>query len=514
MLRCGAGRRATRRLGATCVAVCVAAGLGGPARAMAQSDRPEGERSARRAAELDRLARSRTVRGALRRAWLLGRITRVEHDAWRQVYRDARRAARRLPGVRGQQLGAVVAALEGMAARRKLSPDRLDAAFATLRRNLDHWRHRGAPPPGWRFTTRDGVVIQYYPGRGLQLQPLASWGRVNGLAKRCGRARERVRRADGPMEEQRAAKEIVHARGGLRDERLARHGCRVRTLRRTVDALLDLAARRGDFLAWEYLFPFGGGAPPWISGMAQGTAVQALARAARALDEPRYRRAARLALGAFEAAPPTGVAVRSGRRARHYLMYSFDPGLRILNGHLQAVTALRDMTVLSGSRRARRLYLRGDRAARAALERFDTGAWSLYAAGGDEATADYHRLQRRFLANLCRRTDRGAYCAARRRFRRYEGEPPRIAISGPRRPRARRPTRIAVHLSKVSDVSVRVTDRRGTSLRRVMRLPRGHHTIGWTPSRRGRHRLRIEARGPTGPKAVEVSQVRVIEARR
>ncbi len=44
------------------------------------------------------------------------------------------------------------------------------------------------------------------------------------------------------------------------------------------------------FIAWEYMFHFGGGAPPWISGMAEATAIQALARAAVLLEEPAYHR--------------------------------------------------------------------------------------------------------------------------------------------------------------------------------------------------------------------------------
>ena len=476
-------------------------------------DAPAAERSAWRAAEIDRLARARTVRGALRRARLMGRLSGEQHDAHRRLYRDAKATAARLPAARRRELAGAIAGIDTIAARRMLSPGRIAPAFEVLRRNLDHFARRGVPRAGWRFETGDGVVFQFYPGRGLQLQPLASWGRVNGLARDCQGARERLVAAEGPVEDQRAEKDVVSARARLRDERLAGHGCPVAELRRSLEALIGLGVRRGEFLAWEYLFAFGSGSPPWISGMAQGTAVQALARAARALDEPYLLDVAHEALGAFEAPPPTGIAVPAGRRGRHYLMYSFDRRLRILNGHLQAVTGLRDMTVLSGSARARRLYLRGDRAARAALPAFDTGAWSLYARGGREATAGYHVLQRQFLANLCRRTDRGAYCAARERFARYEREAPRIAVGPARRLRARRPAGIAIRLSKVSRVAIRIADRRGASLDRVVHLPRGRHVIRWTPPRRGRHHLRIEARGPTGPSAVEVRSLRVAKTK-
>ncbi|MBW3551761.1 MAG: AMP-binding protein [Proteobacteria bacterium] len=90
---------------------------------------------------------------------------------------------------------------------------------------------------------------------------------------------------------------------------------------------------------------------------------QALARGRRALGEPRFGRAARRALGAFEQPPPLGIAVASGR-GRRYTMYSFAPQLRIYNGELQALIGLRDVARISRSRRAQRLYERGEPGAR------------------------------------------------------------------------------------------------------------------------------------------------------
>ena len=64
---------------------------------------------------------------------------------------------------------------------------------------------------------------------------------------------------------------------------------------------------RGGGIAWEYDFSFDGGAPPWVSAIAQGTAIQALTRGASALADPAFLSAAHQALGIFTAAPPTGV---------------------------------------------------------------------------------------------------------------------------------------------------------------------------------------------------------------
>ena len=317
----------------------------------------------------------------------------------------------------------------------------------------------------------DPVVFEYYAGRGLAIQPLASFGKANALAGSCLRLATRYR-------------------------------CRPKALRRLLRRMVALGTERGGFLAWEYLVAFGSGAPPWISAMTQATGAQALARGRRALGDPRLDRAARRALGAFHRPPPLGIAVPSGH-GRRYTMYSFAPSLRILNGELQALIGLRDLARISGSRWARRLYLRGEPVARRSVRAFDTGAWSLYSEGGAESTLGYHRLLTTFLAGMCRRSGRPAYCSAGRRFARYVREPPRVQVRTARTLRARRRTAITFTLSKVSHVTLRVRDRRGrVELSRGLRLPRGCHRVVWVPWVAGRHRLRIVAIGPAGTRAV------------
>jgi hypothetical protein len=243
--------------------------------------------------------------------------------------------------------------------------------------------------------------------------------------------------------------------------------------------------------------------------MTQGTAIQALARGARVLGSRRYRRDAVRALGAFRAPPPVGVSVPAPG-GRHYLMYSFSPGLRILNGDLQAITGLRDLAVLGRSRSALALFRRGERAARRAVGAFDTGAWSLYSERGRESTLGYHQLVGQFLGNLCRRTDRRAYCAANRRFVRYEHEPPRIGLARLTGLRARRSATLRFSLSKLATVDVRVSGRRGVTMDRRLSLWRGTHSLAWVPPARGRYRVRVTAQGPSGPRGVRDESVRVV----
>jgi hypothetical protein len=439
--------------------------------------RAEADEAARVRAELARLRRSTTVRAALRRALLTEAIGRRAYGGYRAALDGARKAERRLTGARKVEQAAVLSSVEQLAAERRLTTSRLPAVFLNLRRNTRTWTQDPFPFAGERRSFGDAAVFQYVPGRGLQLHPLATWGKVNWQLRRCLLTRGR--------------------------------DCAERRLRRRIDRLARLPARRGGFVAWEYYFAYAQGTPPWMSGMAQATAIQALSRAAIALDARRYARLARRALGAFETPPPAGVAV-DAPGGRRYVMYSFAPSLQILNGELQAINGLRDAAVLVRNRRAARLVAQGDRAARATIGGFDTGAWSLYSSAGGESTLAYHQLTTNILSELCRRTEREAYCSAQRRFARYETEPPRIGIAPIRDVRANRSAPLRFTLSKGSDVRVRVYGPRGVVLARDMELGRGGHDLSWTPPSRGRFEVRVSARGPEGRVGVRGRTVNVV----
>ena len=193
------------------------------------------------------------------------------------------------------EMRTVLGTVDHLAAVHLLDPGRLRPMFLVLRRNTQFWTHAAFPAASARTTFgNDPAVFQYYPGRGLQLQALASWGKANWLAGECLRRRY----------------------GAAARPRARRPGCGGRST-----GCSRSAPQRGDFIAWEYYFSWGGGTPPWISGMTQATAVSALARAARALDVPRWRKAAHRALGAFRrrrrsasTAGTTSSCTRSRRR--------------------------------------------------------------------------------------------------------------------------------------------------------------------------------------------------------
>ena len=168
-----------------------------------------------------------------------------------------RPAARSSPGARYLELGGVIRDLEDMAARKQFTPSAPARAVphaAAQRPVLD--APRRCPPPGFRTSfTGSELVYQFYPGHGMQIQWLGTFGKLNGYWS-----------------------------GG------ARYDARAGAL---LDEIKALATERAGGLAWEYLFPFDGQRPPWVSSLAQGTGLQAMARSATRLEPPGRRLPAR-----------------------------------------------------------------------------------------------------------------------------------------------------------------------------------------------------------------------------
>lgn len=400
----------------------------------------------------------RTVRGELARLLAEGRIDQAVHDSHRATYNLARKSYKKLTGARRLGLGGALENAELIAASGELTPSRLPAVFLTIARNRQWWTTGALLSNGQRVEfSGSEIVWQNYSGQGIQIQVLGTFGKANGLWQ---------------------AKD---------DEEL-------RTL---LDEMLALASDRGGVTAFEYLFRFGGGSPPWASGMAQATGVQALARAAERLGEPAYREAAIRALALFETPAPVGVRA-DGATGPHYLLYSFAPELRVYNGFLQAVNGLLDAAAITGDPRAAGLANAGDAAARAEASLHDTGAWSLYSTGTDpaagrESTLHYHRLVIEFLENLCKRTSAPEYCGAAERFTGYLDVAP-IVRPLTRKVRAGRPVNLRFVLSKVSRVRLQVVDADGRVIAtRTGSAGYGKRFFTWTPRTAGTFELRATA---------------------
>ncbi len=400
-------------------------------------------------ATLAATAKGPSVRGELRRMRRRGAIDASTHDARLAAYNEARSTARRLPGLRRVELTGVLAVIDGITARRELSPSRLGPLWLTLERNAEWWRTGPLPASGQRVQFEGSELLwQYVPGQGLHAHPLANFGRLNGLWQ-----------------------------GGRRYE--ARMGV-------LMDELLALRVERAGGVAWEYYFAFGPSRAPWVSGMAQATGLQALTRAAAKLSRSAEVNAiAQSGLSIFETAPPAGVRVSSGGGA-HYLLYSGDPELRVLNGFVQALSGLESFAAITGDPRAQRLYAEGRTAVAPEIAASDTGAWSLYSLGrvSQEANLSYHQLLVGFLANLCGRTGDSLYCDTQGRFAGYVKQPPVLRVLT-RRLRAGAPGTLRFRVSKRSALGVRIErDGRLVASRALGTLAYGRSSTPFIPPRR------------------------------
>ena len=426
---------------------------------------PQGRAAAPRA----RSAAGPGVRKSINRAYEAGDITAEQRREWRRAYTDALRTRADLAGARRIQLSSQIETLEAISRAGGLDASRMPALFLQLARNTEYWPSRPYPSSGQRVSfAGSSLIFQYYSGQGLQIQPLANFGKANAL---------------------------------WRDGRAER-------LRSMLDELVAIASRRGRFTTWEYWFRFGGGTPPWMSGMAQGTAIQALSRASQLLGDPSYLRVARRGVRAFSTRAPVGVRVRGRDGGNHYLIYSFSRGLRVLNAFAQTISGLYDYATTSQHGRALRLFQKGDLSLRAEIPGYDTGAWTLYSLGGAEATLEYHTLATDFLANLCEKLGPGPYCDASARFELYQGESPRLDLVTSRLVE-KNAQYVRFTVSKRSTVRMTISRNGSVVHSAAATVSYGTHAYPWTPARDGDYVVTLSAESFNGTNGADSGTITV-----
>ena len=306
------------------------------------------------------------------------------------------------------------------------------------------------------------VLYQYYPGRGLQMQPLSTFKKANNMHGACTKG-------TGP--------------------------CRRDGIKRLLDEMTSFGVRRSSrFIAWEYLFSFGGGTPPWISGMAEATAIQAYGRASQLLGEPRYVATAKKALQAFTTAPPTGVRTRGPRGGVTYLQYSFAPRLYIFNAFLQSLIGLYDFSKITHDSASAARYAEAEPEARRMVPFSDVGDWSLYNYRGHESDRNYHELLREFLASMCSRRLGEVYCTYSRKYRGYQVDPPAVSYTGPDAATKGTSTRLRFTLSKLSAVQLDVYKGSKLAFHRIATFRRGAPYFTWKPGSAGDYTVRLGAK--------------------
>lgn len=392
------------------------------------------------------------VGAAIVKAHKAGKITRGERRTymrqWRRSGSEMRRLSRRKQRSRALEIANVRRLTTNLARRGKLNADRMPAIMANVNATTYVFTRMRFPQRQARIRIpSDTVVFAYYPGSGVQFQPLFTFTHANRLYNQ---------RKDAEL------------------ERLAQR-------------MLQLSVTRGSFTTWEYYFPYGGGDFPWVSGMAQGVSLQVLARTTARTGDKRYLRTAEKVLDGFTRTSSQQGFVSYEPGGRWYLLYGFNSRQRVLNGHLQALIGLHAYHKATGSERARVYRDQGIGAVLPLLRKFDTGAWSNYVPG-QEADIGYHDLMTSQLQRLAKQTGNQTFADYAHRFATYRVTPPRISVSGTSFPTMyphardgfRDAARIRYFVDKRAKLVLTVRNRAGTNVRRMRNATRrGWYNLSW-----------------------------------
>jgi D-glucuronyl C5-epimerase C-terminus len=399
-----------------------------------------------------------SVLAALQSLYGQGQISSATYSADRNAWNAALTAQTSLTGTPAVELAAVIANVNQIAASGLLTSSRLAEVFLTVNRNVQWWTTGVVPASGQDVEFAGSQIVwEYYPGQGIELQVLGTFGKADGLYT-----------------------------GGDYSQMLS-----------LVNEMLPLAASRNGALTWEYLFQFENGTPPWTSAMSQGTAIEALTRASKASTAEgnsaaaaNYLSIAHQALAILEQAPPQGVAVQASHGTR-FLLYSFNPNELVINGFLQTLIGLWDYWHASGDTTARALFKAASPEAQYELPSYDTGAWSLYEPG-QEDTLSYHQLVTGFLQQLCDRTGNQTFCTEASRFNSYLTTPPILALTTTSA-RSGAGFALSFTLSKISNVTVTISHGSQTVFSTTSQVPYGTDSFTSPALSPGAYTVRLSA---------------------
>jgi hypothetical protein len=370
------------------------------------------------------------------------RVTPTTKERGRAEIGRAAYLARVLPSGRREHVRVALEEIASFAG--KMTEPRALALIGELKANDDFFLKHWAPQPKTDITDADGIVYRYFAGRCFEFHPLANFGALNARVA-AGDIGGSQRLADALI-----ARGVYQSTGGI---------------------------------GWEYTFPYAGGRAPWLSGMAQAVATQALTRTAGLVPSEATSLMGK-ARAAYQAIP--GRLLTSVAAGPWIRLYSFT-SLPVLNAQLQTVISLQSYATTADDSVAAALALRMQRAAAATLSRFDTGYWSYYALPHDPSPLDYHEYVVQLLQRLKSADPRFADAAVR--FAAYEKQPPAFQLA---------PSSLGsltFWVSKPASVSV-VT---GAGPSKRVSVIGGWNTLSWgVPKRAGSYPVHVTATDSAG----------------
>lgn len=324
----------------------------------------------------------KTALAGIQRAVKKGWVKRADAAHYRRTVNSAAKLIRVLPQARRAPLAATLHQVAQVAPR--LTEARARTVLEQLAVNNAYFAKHGLPARQTDITDADGVVYRYMSGLGFEFHPLANFGALN-----------------------------AKAAGGSLD-----------SVKRLAQALVERGVRQpGGGLGWEYYFNYSGGRAPWLSGMAQAVAAQALANADRLVvtDSTSLTATAR---AAFRTIPDRLVLRRSS--GPWIKLYGFNRSV-VLNAQLQSLISLQDYADASSDHQAASLAAAMEQATASELRHFDTGYWTYYSLPRTPSTLDYQSYVVRLLRKLNSPDTRLATAATR--FAGYAKQPPAFKVA-------------------------------------------------------------------------------------
>jgi hypothetical protein len=209
---------------------------------------------------------------------------------------------------------------------------------------------------------------------------------------------------------------IVHYGGSIGDRRNPVFVCMAaleyskdtsknQQLLNNADWLIANARLNGDFSLLEYDFPwhrYNLSSPPWRSAMAQGLALQVMARAHQITSNQRYLDAGKLLLNAFYVEVKDGGITYKSDHGWWYEEYAHEKASvsRVLNGMMYAVLGLYEFYQYTKDPNAKMLFDRGIAELKANIASYDNDGYSYYDILGKEAGEKYHKVHVIFAKRL------------------------------------------------------------------------------------------------------------------
>lgn len=423
------------------VALALAAALAGAPHAAAAQARPPA-----RATD--------PVLAAIQNALAAKAITPAKAAALRRTWTQSARAERNArAGHRRTNIRAVRMYATTLARRRGLTAQRLEPVLLSVKATSTLLAPGRRAPRHEQEVRLPGepLVFTFYTGRGIQFQPFETFKLGTSYLN-----------SDVPN---------------------------VRAARRVADRMLELSRTSSGSTSWEFFFPFGGPSTPWRSAIAQALGLRLYSRVAELVPEaeqaPYLAAADSIVQSMTRSTAAQGVAASEGSGS-FYVMYSFNPRQRILNGHLESLLNLYRYSAQTGSPAAREAYDRGYAALVPLMPRFDRGDWSNYQLG-QESDRDYHAFMTDQLAYLARETRDPFFIDYARRFRVYLEEPAGIGLRIAHLPSLVLPRDgyrdtipVRFELNKSARVTLLITDASGREQRRITSAARrGVNTMYW-----------------------------------